>query len=184
MDDNYEIDDAENPLLNDKSLQVLRIELNRAKTIFLYYRIYPKKDSLKYPTEKTALFFFFEDNETVTEKFLQMYLSIAGEINRIDFGKYLNKKGCKKKRKLVNFAIVLFNEEGSLNRLMRRTDMQIKINGFIEKKRSGQEVALSYDIGNTKNVDDEGEWQDAGEEDEDEDGFVQVNANRKFCLFN
>jgi len=173
MDNDNEND---NPLVSDKSLQVLRIELNRSNTVFLYYRIYPKKDSEKYPQEKTALFFFFDDTETVTEKFLQLYLSIAGEITRIDFGKYLNKKGCKKKRKLVKFAIVVFDEEKSLKKLMMRTDMQIKINALIEKKKSGQEVALSYDIGNTDNINEEGDMEEEVEE-EDEDGFVEVNAN-------
>ena len=57
-----------------------------------------------------------------------------------------------------------------------RTDMQIKINALIEKKKSGQEVALSYDIGNTDNINEEGDMEEEVEE-EDEDGFVEVNAN-------
>jgi len=171
--------DEENPLSSDKTLQVLRIEINRSKTVFLYYRIYPKKDSNKYPTEKTALFFFFDDNEVINEKFLQMYISLAGEITSIDFGKYLNKKGCKKKRKLVNFAIVLFSEEKSLKNLMMRTEMQVKINNFIEKKKSGQEIVLNYDIGDTNNINEEGDFIEEEDVEEDEDGFIEVNPNSK-----
>ena len=171
-------DESDNPLLSDKSLQVLRIELNRSNTIFLYYRIYPKKDSPKYPPSKTALFFFFDDNNTINEKFLWMHLSLAGEISSIDFGKYLNKKGCKKKRKLVNFAIVLFSEETGLRQLMDRINMQIKINNFIERKKSGQEIALDYDIGDADNINEDGEMEEEDEE-EDEDGFVEVKGNSK-----
>lgn len=172
-----ENENDDNPLVNDKSLQVLRIEINRSKTVFLYYRVYPQKDSKKYPQNRSALFFFFDDEDVVNEKFIRTYLSIAGEITQVDFGKYLNKKGCKKKRKLVKFAIVVFSDEDGLKQVMDRVEMQIGINNVIEKRRAGREVTLNYNIENAENLDEDGEEiEENDEEEEDEDGFVEITA--------
>ena len=165
------MEDNENPLQEDKSLNVLRIEKNKHNTIFLYYKQYPKKDSSKFPTEQTAIFFYF-DTENVNEKFLNEYLNIAGDIQSISFGKYLNKKGCKKKRRVVQFAIVTFKEESTLQTILNRNDFQIQINNYIEQKRG---LRLEYDP--TKIFEAQNQ-----ESLVDEDGFVKVTPNCIFAL--
>ena len=97
-------------LQNDKSLKCLRIEINSNNVVFLYYKIYPKEDSIRFPQIKSAIFFYF-DSDHVDKHFIKTYISQVGPIDEIETGNYINRKGSKKKRKTVFFAIVKFIEE-------------------------------------------------------------------------
>ena len=156
--------EEDDELILDKSLQCLRMEINTHLTVFLYYKIYPKADSKKFPQNLTAIFFYF-DNENINEKFFKTYISLIGEIDTIEIGSYINRKGSKKKRKVVNFAIVKFLDEDSLKSLINRHATQMTINYFLEMKKN-RNVQLSYDP-----LADE---QDLEEEEADPEGFVTV----------
>jgi len=155
--------------LQDKNLQCVRVEINSHVTVFLYYKKYPKSDSKKYPQDRSAIVFFF-DHEKVDEKFLWTYLSLIGQIDDLEIGSYINRKGCKKKRRVVNFAIVKFLEEDSLVSFLDRYQTQMKINNFLENKKN-RNINLDYDP-LKDNFEDEFE-----EEEVDEEGFVTVSKD-------
>src|SRR5690242_9385276 len=95
-------------ITNDSSLQILRIEKSRSQTVFLYFKRYPVQPSSKFDPERTLIFFYFEPSQ-VNESFLKEYFSnVIGEIKSLSFGKYLNKKGSKAKRRLTYFSIITF----------------------------------------------------------------------------
>jgi hypothetical protein len=163
----FEDKEYEEAPVEDKNLQCIRIEINSHVTVFLYYKKYPKVDSKKFPQDKSAIIFYF-DNEHVNDKFLWTYLSLVGQVEDIELGSYINKKGNKKKRRVVNFAIVKFLEEESLGLFLNRYETQIKINNFIENRKN-RNVNLDYDP-----MKDEEEIE---EEEVDEDGFVTVRSD-------
>jgi hypothetical protein len=170
------INNDDNLLQNDKSLQCLRIEINSHVAVFLYYKKYPKENSEKFPRDLSVIFFYF-DKEYVDEKFIYTYLSLAGQIDLVEFGNYVNRKGSKKKRRIVNFAIVKYVDEDAVSFLMDRCEAQMRINDFIENKKN-RNVALSYDP--LKEADEEEEEFLAGEVDHpDEDGFVEVIGDKR-----
>lgn len=174
MEDNYDQRD-ESELRNDKSLQCIRIELNSHVTVFLYYKKYPKPDSKRFPQDRSAILFYF-DNENINQNFLKTFMSLVGSVDELDIGSYINRKGSKVKRRIVNFAIVKFVESEHLNSLMNRYETQMKINKFIENKKN-RKINLSYD---PLNYDDN---QDDEEAQVDEDGFVEVrydNISKRF----
>ena len=156
---------------NDKSLQIIRIEKNKTLTIFLYYKPYPKKDNSKFDSERSIIVFYF-DTEHVNQKFLREYLCLAGDIESMSFGKYLNKKGCKKKRRVVQFAIITFDKKNSIDEMLDRSSLQLKINTLIEKKRGG--LNFDYDPTKLKELETQG--------DLDLDGFVKVTPNSNLTL--
>jgi hypothetical protein len=175
MEENYDLRE-ESELKNDKSLQCIRIELNSHVTVFIYYKIYPKADSKRFPQDRSAILFYF-DNENINQNFLKTYMSLVGSVDEIDIGSYINRKGSKKKRRVVNFAIVKFVESEHLNSLMNRYETQMKMNKFIENKKN-RKININYDPLNYEdNLDDEEEAQ------VDEDGFVEVrydNTSKRF----
>ena len=175
MEENYDLRE-ESELKNDKSLQCIRIELNSHVTVFIYYKIYPKADSKRFPQDRSAILFYF-DNENINQNFLKTYMSLVGSVDEIDIGSYINRKGSKKKRRVVNFAIVKFVESEHLNSLMNRYETQMKMNKFIENKKN-RKINLNYDPLNYEdNLDDEEEAQ------VDDDGFVEVrydNTSKRF----
>ncbi len=152
-----------------KNLHFLRIELNSHRTILLYYKPYPKKDSKKYPQNLTSIFFYFD--EELDEKFFYLYISLIGQIDTVDLGSFFNRKGSKNKRKIVKFAIVKFTEEESLNNLMNQYKTQLSINEYLEKIRH-KDIDINYDP-----LKDEMGFNTIGEPDED--GFVEVKANTR-----
>jgi hypothetical protein len=161
--------------LQDKNLQCIRVEINTHVTVFLYYKKYPKQDSKKFPQERSAIVFYFDSGDYVNEKFIWTYFSLAGQVEDVEFGSYINKKGSKKKRRVVNFAIVKFLEEEDLQALLNRYEMQMKINSFLETRKN-RNINLDYDP--LKDVEDE-------EEDEvDDDGFVTVRKDVTKKRFN
>lgn len=160
----------EDELELDQSLQVLRIEKNKNQTIFVYYKPYPKRPNSKFDSERSLLVFYF-DNETVNERFLKEYFSLAGDVESFSFGKYLNKKGSKNKRKVVNFAIISFANEEAVQTVMDRSEFQLKVNNFVERKRGG--LNLEYDPTNLDPT-------PAAEVDEE--GFVKVTGNSNNML--
>ena len=152
-----------------KNLYFLRIELNSHKTILLYYKQYPKKESKKYPQNLTAIFFYFD--EELDEKFFYLYISLIGQIDRVDLGSFFNRKGSKNKRKIVKFAIIKFIEEESLNNLMNQYKTQLLINEYLEKIRN-KDIDINYDPlkeENELNIIDE----------PDKDGFIEVKSNTR-----
>ena len=153
---------------NDKNLKCLRIELNSNHSVFLYYKVYPKQDSTRFPQTKSAIFFFF-DSEHVDKHFIKTYISQIGPIDEIEIGNYVNRKGSKKKRKTVFFAIVKFIEEDSLTDLLNQYETQKKINLYIENRRN-RNINLKYNP-----MDDQEEQDD---EEIDEEGFIKVTSNR------
>jgi hypothetical protein len=165
----------ENVLANDKSLQCLRIELNSSTTAFLYYKKYPKEDSKRFPQSRTAIFFYF-DSESVNQQILKTYISQIGQIDEIELGNYINKKGLKKHHKIVYFAIVKFVDEESLILLLDQYKTQIKINQYIEVRKN-KSVHISYDPMKEYNEEEEEE-----EESVDSEGFVKVKGNSKTLL--
>ncbi len=171
-ENNQNNDNNDDMLSSDKSLQCLRVEINSHVAVFLYYKRYPKANSTKFPQSNTAIFFYF-DHEHVNEKFFYTYISFISQIDTIEIGSFINRKGSKKKRKVVNFAIVKLIDEESLDKLLDRHPTQLKINEFIENKR-GKSVSLNYDTGNI-------EEDEEVEDDVDSDGFVKVTkkANKK-----
>ena len=165
----------ESELLNDKSLQCIRVELNSHITVFLYYKVYPKTNSKRFPQDRSAIIFYF-DNEHINQNFLKIYMSLVGGVDEIEIGSYINRKGSKKKRRVVNFALVKFMEPETLVSLMNRYETQMKINNFIENKKN-RKINLSYDP-----LRDE-ENQEEDENQADEDGFVEVkydNISKRF----
>ena len=161
--------------LQDKNLQCIRVEVNSHVTVFLYYKKYPKVDSKKFPQDRTAIVFYFDAGEYVNEKFIWTYFSLAGQVEDVELGSYINKKGSKKKRRVVSFAIVKFLEEEDLQSLLNRYEMQMKINSYLETRKN-RNVNLDYDP--MKDVEDE------EEEEVDEDGFVTVTKNVTKKRFN
>ena len=107
------------------------------------------------------------DTEFVNQKFLKEYLSLAGEIESISFGKYLNKKGSKNKRRVVQFAIITFQKKASFDVLLDRSNFQLQINSFVERKRGG--LSLDYDPANLEKPD--------NQDGLDDDGFIKVTPN-------
>ena len=71
FDNKDEFEDENNTLSLDKSLHCLRIELNRHTTVFLYYKVYPKQNSAKFPQDRSAIFFYF-DNQQQLNKLLYL----------------------------------------------------------------------------------------------------------------
>ena len=161
----------EDNLENDKTLQIIRIERNKSQTIFLYYKPYPRKENSKFDSERSIIVFYF-DTEFVNEKFLKEYLSLAGDIESISLGKYLNKKGSKNKRRVVQFAVITFIEKEALETINDRTNFQLLVNSLIERKRGG--LSLDYDPTKLEAV-------EGGEVDDE--GFVKVTGNGKFILY-
>jgi len=177
-------EEYDNTLLQDKSLKCLRIELKRNLTIFLYYKKYPKENSTKFPQEKSAIFFYF-DNTNIDEKFFHYYISLAGQIENVEFGNYINRRGSSSKRRIINFAIVKFSDEENIENLLNRKEMQMKINMFIDQTKNR---TADFSFNPIENFDEEGN--DLIEDGPDEDGFVEVKANKckdtfyfKFFLF-
>ena len=169
INNNLENDTEDQELpVQDKNLQCIRVEINSHVTVFLYYKKYPKADSKKFPQDRSAIIFYF-DNEKVDQKFLWQYLSLIGQVEELEVGSYINKKGNKKKRRVVNFAIVKFLEEETLESFLNRYETQIKINNFLEIKKN-RNINLDYDP-----MKDEEEQE---EEEEDEDGFVTVRSDK------
>jgi hypothetical protein len=164
----------DNVLANDKTLQCLRIELNSSTTVFLYFKRYPKEDSKRFPQNRTAIFFYF-DSTNIDQQILKTYISQLGQIDEIELGNYINKKGLKKHHKVVYFAIIKFLDEESLTGLLDQYSSQIKINQYIEKRKN-KSVHISYDAMKEYNEEEE-------EEEVDLEGFVKVTANRiKFLI--
>jgi hypothetical protein len=96
------------------------------------------------------------------------------EITKIDLGFYFNKKGCKKKRKPVNFAIIQFKQENGITKLFDIINMQKKINENIYRIKS-HKTTLDY---NPLDGDEEGSDFEGKQENKiDEDGFVTVRKN-------
>jgi hypothetical protein len=159
---------------NDKSLQCLRVELNAHDTIFLYYKIYPKAGSKRFPQDMTAIIFYF-DSEHIDERLLKTYIGQAGQIDTVELGSYVNKRGHKNtKGKIVNFAIIKFLEEEGLTALLNHSKMQTKINEYIENKRN-RRLQLKYET-----INEELEEFEQEEEEVDSEGFVKVNKNGKY----
>jgi hypothetical protein len=159
-------------LQSDKFLQCIRIELNAHTTIFLYYKTYPKADSKRFPQNRTAIVFYF-DSDNINEQVLKTYLNLAGQIDKLELGNYVNQKGYKnQKGKIVNFAIVKFVDEESLSKLLDQKLIQKEINEFIEIRRN-RKLQLNYET-----------IPEEEEEDEevDEDGFVTVRSNGKVFI--
>jgi hypothetical protein len=159
----------ENDLSQDKSLQCIRIEINSHVTCFLYYKQYPKANSEKFPQERTAIIFYFDDSN-INERLIWTYISLVGQIEDLELGSYINKRGNKKKRRVINFALVKFLEEESLLNFLNRYETQMKINDFVQQKRN-RNVNLDYDPlkDEEKLIEDE---------EVDEDGFVTVTADK------
>jgi hypothetical protein len=158
--------DHDELIQNDKSLQCLRIELNAHIAVFLYYKVYPKSDSKRFPQSRTAILFYF-DPEHINEQVIKTYISLAGNIDKIELGNYVNQKGYKnQKGKIINFAIVKFIDEESLDKLLNSKSMQTKINNYIENKRN-RKLQLNYEP-----IKEEPE-----EEDIDSEGFITVKNN-------
>jgi len=137
--------------------------------------MYPKKNSDKFPQDRSAIFFYF-DNQHIDEKFFHYYISSAGQMENVEFGNYINKKGSSSKRRVVNFAIVKFDEKESLENLLNRLDMQLKINNLIERSKN-RTVDFSYNP--LEDIDENGDEID--DDQPDADGFVEVKANK--CNF-
>lgn len=161
-------------LASDKSLQCIRIEVNSHVAVFLYYKRYPKENSQKFPQDRTAIVFYF-DNEFVNEKFIKNYMSLIGQVDEVEVGSYINRKGSKKKRRVVNFAIVKFLEEEALLTLLDRYQTQLRINEFLDLKRN-KNVSLNYDPLKDEEAEEE--------EEVDEDGFVKVTSDVTKKRFN
>lgn len=167
-----------NSLSLDKSLHCLRIEINRHNTIFLYYKVYPKKNSEKFPQDRSAIFFYF-DNQHIDYKFFHYYISCAGQIDAVEFGNYINRKGASSKRRVINFAIVKFEEKEALENLLNRLEMQLKINAVIENSKNR---AVDFSYNPLEDLNEQGEEIEEGKPDAD--GFIEVTANKcNFFLF-
>ena len=150
-----------------QSMQCLRIEENSHRVIFLYYKRYPKKNSERFPQNLSAIFFYF-DHE-LDDKFFYLYLSLIGQVDEVELGSFFNRKGSKSKRRIVNFAIVKFLEEESMNKLLDPSITQRAINNYLENRKN-KNIDLNYDP--LKEIKDENE-----EKEIDDDGFVEVKPN-------
>lgn len=148
-----------------QNLRCLRIQEKANKVHFLYYKQYPKPNSLKFPQKLSAIFFYFD--EELQDKFFYLYLSLVGQIDDVSLGSYYNKKGSKNKRKLIYFAIVKFIEEEALIALLNQKETQIKINNYLQQIKH-RKIELDYDP--LQNIEDN----NINNEDADEDGFVEV----------
>ena len=91
----------------------------------------------------------------------------------MEFGNYINRRGSSSKRRIINFAIVKFSEEENLENLLNRNEMQLKINNFIDKTKNR---SADFSFNPIENFDDDGE--EIEEDLPDEDGFVEVKANK------
>jgi hypothetical protein len=157
---------------NDKSLQCLRIELNAHTAVFLYYKVYPKSGSKRFPQNRTAIIFHF-DPEHINDQVIKTYIGLAGQVDKIEQGSYVNQKGWRnQKGKIVTFVLVKFINEESLEQLLDSKAMQTKINNYIENKRN-RKLQLTYDPIKEEDEDEE--------EEADSEGFVAVKSNSKKC---
>lgn len=158
-------------ITEDKTLKCLRIEINSYNTVFLYYKQYPKKDSKRFPQSQTAILFYFD--KTLEDKFFYLYMSLIGEIETVELGSYVNRKGSKSKRCVVNFALVKYYDEEALNLLLDQHQSQRLINEFMMNKRN-RKINLSYDP-----MKDEGDNEEGNEDDGsvDEEGFTKVKVS-------
>ena len=156
---------------NDIHLQVVRVEIYRSKTLYFYYKIYNKENSTKFPSDKSILIYYFEP-EIVNETIIREYFSLIATIDKISLGNFLNKSGSKKKRKVVNFALLKFNSSIDSNSI-NKTTFQEKINRYIENKKR-RNLKLDY---NLKEDDLENEEEDEDEKP-DSDGFYEVKGNQ------
>lgn len=94
----------------------------------------------------------------------------------MEFGNYINRKGSSSKRRIVNFAIVKFDEKEALENLLNRLDMQLKVNSLIERSKN-RPVDFSYNP--LEDLNEQGE--DMEERQPDADGFMEVTAHK--CKF-
>ncbi len=155
---------------NDSSLQVVRIELNKHNTIFFYYKPYVKEDSLKFPPGKSILIFYFEP-DLINENIIKEYFSLIGKIDTLSLGNYLNKSGSKKKRRVINFALIKFNKVISTDDLNKST-FQDKIINYLEERKN-RYVNVNYKLDENKLIDDD--IDEFGKPDEE--GFFEVKAS-------
>jgi hypothetical protein len=155
--------------LEDPNINTVRIEITRVETVYLYYKQYPK-ESDKFPKDRSLLVFYF-NNELVTEKVLYEYFSLVKKPEKIALGSFFNKKGSKKKRKVVYYAIVRFEEPITID----KTDFQIKINEYLETHKN-RKLLVEF---NPLREDNDNIYDDEnfGKDEVDEDGFITIKAN-------
>lgn len=156
--------------VEDPNLDSLRIEITKSDTVYLYYKQYPK-DSEKFPKNRSYLVFYF-NNELINEKVLQEYFSLIKQPEKIALGQFFNKRGSQKKRKVVYYAIVRFDQPYEIDKI----GFQVKVNEYLENVKNRK---LLVDFNPLKddatNIYDEEDGY--GEDEVDEDGFVTVTAN-------
>jgi len=99
----------------------------------------------------------------------------------VEFGYYINRKGASSKRRVINFAIVKFDEKEALDNLLNRLDMQLKVNALIERSKNR---AVDFSYNPLEDFNEQGE--EIEEVKPDSDGFMEVTANKckkKFVFF-
>lgn len=155
--------------IEDPNINVVRIEITRVETVYLYFKQYPK-ESEKFPKDRSILVFFF-NNELVTEKILYEYFSLVKKPEKIALGSFFNKKGSKKKRKIVYYAIIRFEDPTSIE----KNEFQIKINEYLETHKNRKLLVefnpLKEDADNIYDED------NFGKDEVDDDGFITIKAN-------
>jgi len=154
---------------SDPSLSTLRIEITRTDTVHFYYKPYPKQ-SKQFPQERSYLVFYM-NNELINESVLYEYFSLIKAPDKVSLGSFFNKKGSKKKQRIIYYAIVRFEEPYTID----SKDFQVKVNEYLETVKNRR---LCIDFNPLKedqnNVYDE---EGFGEDQVDEDGFVEIKAN-------
>jgi hypothetical protein len=156
---------------HDPKLSIIKIEITKTEIVYLHYKQYPKPDSEKFPQDRSFLVFYF-NKELINEDVLFEYFGLISKPEKIALGSFFNKKGSKRKRKIVYYAIIRFPESLEIDKI----DFQLKVNEYLENKKHRKLLVdfnpLKEDTFN--NIYDE---DDFNQDEVDEDGFTKVQAN-------
>lgn len=146
-------------------LQVIRIEITKHNTIYLYYRPY-LKDSKNFPDNYSFIIFYF-DHEITCKDIIKEYFNLISKVDKISLGSFINKYGSIKKRRTVNYALLKFKDK--IHNINRK-EFQDKVTNYIENNKN-KKVKLDFNINEVYSID------SLNQDDVDEDGFVEVKAS-------
>lgn len=161
--------------INDKSLKVVRIELTKSITIHFYYMKYINESSTKFLKGRSLILYYFSNQDIINEKVIKEYFSLIGTIKKVGIGSFINKEGSRKKRGIVNYALIQY-EKDLVEDDVDVAKFQLKINKYLEnikmRRLKNEFIFNKEDYNQNRN----GKDNDYNTDDNlpDEDGFYEI----------
>ena len=105
---------------------ILKIPVNREKSVFYYYKPYQPKDqediqdSLKSRAEipSSRSLYVCHFLRPIEETFIQKFFGQVGKISAIHIGTYKNKACNKRKRRTIYYAIIVFKKASDMRKVV------------------------------------------------------------------